>query len=58
MNILLITVMCASSAAAVTMTQFAQLYDKTPGHASVISVMSTILCIITMPLMVALYQLF
>jgi predicted permease len=57
-NILLITVMSASSAAAATVTQFAQLYDKTPAYAGVINVMSVLLCIITMPLMVALFQLF
>jgi hypothetical protein len=55
-NILLIIIMCASSAAAVTITQFAQLYDKQPEHAGVINVMSVILCIITMPLMLALFQ--
>jgi predicted permease len=48
----------ASSAVAAMVTQFAQLYDKEPGYASVINVMSVLLCIITMPLLVALYQLF
>ena len=57
-NILLITIMSASSAVAAMVTQFAQLYDKEPGYASVINVMSVLLCIITMPLMVALFQLF
>jgi predicted permease len=57
-NILLITIMSASSAVAAMVTQFAQLYDKEPGYASVINVMSVLLCIITMPLLVALYQLF
>ncbi len=57
-NILLITIMCASSSAAATMTQFAQLYDRSPGHAGVINVMSVIFCVVTMPLMVALFQAF
>lgn len=55
-QILLITTLGASAPAAATITQFAQLYDKHPGYASVMNVMSVIFCIATMPLMVYIYQ--
>ena len=37
-------------------TQLAQIYDADAKYASVINVMSIIFCIITMPLMVMLYD--
>lgn len=55
-NILLITTLAAASASATTITQFAQLYDNKPGYTSVISIMTVIFCIITIPLMTGLYQ--
>ncbi|MDD8048183.1 MAG: AEC family transporter [Thomasclavelia sp.] len=55
-KILLITVLAASAPAGSTVTQFAQLYDKHPGYASAMNVLSVIFCIITMPLMIMLYQ--
>ncbi len=55
-NILLITTLAASSSAATTITQFAQLYDNKPGYTSVISIMTVIFCIVTIPLMTGLYQ--
>ena len=55
-QILLITILAASAPAAATITQFAPLYNKHPGYASVMNVMSVIFSIITMPLMVMLYQ--
>lgn len=55
-QIFLITVLAASAPAAATITQFAQLYNKHPGYASVMNVMSVIFSIVTMPLMVMIYQ--
>ena len=55
-QIFLITILAASAPAAATITQFAQLYNKHPGYASVMNVMSVIFSIITMPLMVMIYQ--
>ncbi|MEG0366803.1 MAG: AEC family transporter [Coprobacillus sp.] len=56
-QIFLITILAASAPAAATITQFAQLYNKHPGYASIMNVMSVIFSIITMPLLVMLYQL-
>ena len=55
-NILLVTTLATASASATTITQFAQLYDNKPGYTSVISIMTVIFCIITIPLMTGLYQ--
>lgn len=55
-SILLITMLAAASSSATTITQFAQLYDNKPGYTSVISIMTVIFCIITIPLMTMLYQ--
>lgn len=55
-DILLISLLAASAPAAATITQFAQLYDKHPSYTSIMNVMSVIFCIITMPLMVFVYQ--
>ena len=57
-QILLITTLAASAPAASTITQFAQIYNKHPGYASIMNVMTVIFCIVTMPLMIYLYQLF
>lgn len=56
-KILLITILAASAPPAATITQFAQLYNKHPGYASVMNVMGVIFSIITMPLMIMIYQL-
>lgn len=55
-NILLVTTLATASASATTITQFAQLYDNKPGYTSVISIMTVIFCIVTIPLMTGLYQ--
>ena len=47
--------LAAMSCTATTVTQFAQLYDREPEYASALSVMTTLACIVTMPLMVQLY---
>lgn len=54
--ILLVVLLATSAPAAVMITQLAQIYDKDAKYASVINVMSVIFCIVTMPLMVLLYE--
>ncbi len=54
-QIFLITILAASAPAAATITQFAQLYNKHPGYASVMNIMTVIFSAITMPLMVIIY---
>ena len=56
-KILLITILAASAPPAATITQFAQLYNKHPGYASIMNVMGVIFSIITMPFMIMIYQL-
>ncbi len=56
-KVLLITLLAASAPAAATVTQMAQVYGSNEHDACAINVMTTLLCIVTMPLMVALYQL-
>lgn len=56
-KILLITILAVSAPPAATITQFAQLYNKHPGYASIMNVMGVIFSIITMPLMIMIYQL-
>lgn len=55
--ILLVTLLATITPSASTITQMAQVYGKDADYASAINVTTTLLCIITMPLMVALYQL-
>lgn len=52
----LILLLAAMAPAASTMVQFAQLYQSDEHYASSINILTTLFCIITMPLMVALYQ--
>lgn len=56
-KILLITILAACAPPAATVTQFAQLYNKHPGYASIMNVMGVIFSIITMPLIIMIYQL-
>lgn len=55
--ILLITLLAEITPAATTITQMAQLYDQNAPYASAINVLTTVVCIFTMPLIVLLYQL-
>ena len=55
-DIIMITMLAAAAPVASSITQFAQIYNKHPGYASVINVMTVIFCIVTMPLMIMLYQ--
>lgn len=57
-EILMITILAAAAPAAATITQFAQLYNKHPGYTSLINVMSVVMCIVTMPLMIMIYEIF
>lgn len=57
-QIFLTTILAASVSATAIITQFTQLYNKHPGYASIMNVMSAIFSIVSMPLMVVIYQLF
>lgn len=56
-SILMITLLATTTPSASTIVQFAQIFDKDAEYASSINVITTMLCIITIPLMVTLYQL-
>lgn len=55
--ILLISLLATLTPSAVTITQMAQIFGKNEEYASAINVVTTIVCIITMPIMVWIYQL-
>ena len=55
-TILLITLLATITPSASTITQMAQVYGKGADYASAINVATTLLCIVTMPLMVMVYQ--
>lgn len=54
--ILLVVLLAGMAPAAAMVTQLAQIYNKDARYASVINVMSVIFCILTMPLMVFIYE--
>lgn len=56
-TILLVSLLATCTPSASTITQMAQIYGRDADYASAINVVTTLLCIFTMPLMVALYQL-
>lgn len=56
-TILLISLLAVITPSATTVTQMAVLYDKKPIYASSINVFTTVVCILTMPLMVMVYYL-
>ncbi len=56
-NVLLITLLAASAPSASTINQMAQIYNRNASYASAINVVTILCCIVTMPLMVFLYQL-
>lgn len=55
-TILLISLLATITPSASTVTQMAQIYGKNAEYASAINVVTTIVCIMTMPIMVWLYQ--
>ena len=56
-QILLVTLLATITPSASTITQMAQVYGKDARYAGVIKVITTLFCMITMPIMVYLYQL-
>lgn len=56
-TIILISLLATSTPPASTITQFAQMYDKHPGYASVMNIMGVMFSIITMPIIVMIYSL-
>lgn len=54
-KILLISFLACITPAAATVMQFAQLYDKEADFAVAVNIVSTVVCIVTMPIFVALY---
>jgi len=54
--ILLITLLATASPSGTTIIQMAQVYGGDTDYACSINVVTTLLCIVTMPLMIALYQ--
>ena len=56
-TILLISLLASSTPSAATVTQMAQVYGNDGEYAGSINVVTTLLCIVTMPIIIALYQL-
>ncbi len=56
-TVLLITLLAASAPSASTINQMAQIYNRNSAYASAINVVTILCCIVTMPVMVFLYQL-
>ena len=55
-EILLITFLATMTPAASTITQFAQIFHNDAEYAGAINILTTLFCIITMPVFVALYS--
>ena len=55
-TILLISLFAVITPSASTVCQLAQLYDEEPAYAGAINALTTILCVLTMPVMVYLYS--
>ena len=55
-QVLIATVLAASAPTAVFVTQFAALYEKDTTDASAANVLSTLLCVFSLPVMIVLYQ--
>ena len=56
-SVLLITLLAASAPSASTINQMAQIYNRNSAYASAVNVVTILCCIVTMPIMVFLYQL-
>ena len=56
-TVLLISLLAVITPSASAITQMAQLYNRNAAYASAINVFTTVVCIVTMPLMVLLYTL-
>lgn len=57
-HILLVTLLAASAPCAANVTQIAQIYHKNAVYASSINVITVVFCMITMPIMTAIYFIF
>lgn len=57
MEILLITFLATVTPAASTVTQFAQVHNQDAEYAGAINIMTTLVCVVTMPIFVILYYL-
>ena len=55
-TVMLVSFLAACAPCAATINQFAILYSKNAEYASAINILSTLLCILTMPIMVYLFQ--
>ena len=55
-TILMISCLATMTPSASTITQMAQIYDKDADYASALNVATTLLCILSMPLMILFYQ--
>lgn len=55
-SILMVVLLSSASPVASTITQMAQIFDLDAGYAGVINIVGVLFCIITMPLIVAFYQ--
>lgn len=55
-EVLLVTVLAAVTPSATSITQLAQVHNKDAQYACAINVITTLLCILTVPIMIALYQ--
>ena len=55
-NILLISFLASITPSAATVMQFAQIHGKDPDYAASINIVTTLMCVATMPLFVALYN--
>lgn len=56
-NILLISFLASITPSAASVFQFAQIYDQDADYATSINIFTTIVCVVTMPLFVALFEL-
>lgn len=57
-RVLLVTLLATVAPSASTIVQMAQVYDNEPQYASAINVGTTMLCILTIPMFVMLYEMF
>lgn len=56
-TILMVSLLAASAPSASMVTQLAQIYNRNSQYASAINVLTTLCCIVSMPLMIMLYEL-
>lgn len=57
-TIYLVAMLCGCAPASAALVQMSQLYDSDPGYASSVNVLSTLFCIISIPVMMMIAQMF